>query len=399
MPGESLRDQLQSTYDTLSAAEPEAPVVAAAPEPVAAAEGAAPVEAVAATPDTTPEGEKPAGAQDRDEHGRFKPKGERAEGAQAAAPAAPPEPKIETAKPADEGAQGEPTRIPPSLSAAVKAQWADLPPAVQKDIARLEDTVQTAKAEWGRKGERLNRYDEILGPHVDRWRASGLDEYSGLQTLIAAQSLLDRNPLDGILHIARSYGMTPAHLAQAFGLSQASGQHPGQEGQRAPTGAPDMSAALQQHLAPLVTQVQTLQQQLQTSQQASEAAKLAEAQGEVQTFAADPAHRYFENVRAEVVAILQSGRAQTLKDAYEKAVWADPEIRPLLLAEQAKTASAEAAKKAGEDAARAKSSSARQAAGSVTGAPTPGATSLQQGPRPSLRDELRQTYQTVNGQL
>lgn len=331
---------------------------------------------------------------DRDEKGRFKPKAEptpvAAEGAEA--PVAPETKTTETEAPADAGAQTEPTRIPPSLSAAVKAQWATIPPEVQKDISRLEDSVQTAKAEWGKKGERLNRFDEILAPHVDRWRIAGLDEVSGIQTLLAAQASLDRNPLDGLVHIARSYGVTPAQLAQAYGL-QMSGQQPGMEGQPTPTMAPDVAAVLQQHLSPLQQQVQTLQQQLSDGAKQSEAERLADAQRQVQDFANDPANLYFENVRQDVGQLIESGAAKSLQEAYQKAIWMNDDIRPLLLkaqteeaAKTAATAQADAARKAQEQA-RSKASSARQAGGSVTGAPAPGA-QAPAAPNGNLRETL-----------
>lgn len=371
-----LREQLAAAMAG-TADEGETPPVIT-PEAPPTAETAAPGEAA---PETTNEqtGDKPAGAVERDEHGRFAPKESKA--APETTPAA--EVKTETAPPADTGAQTEPTRVPPSLPAAVKAKFATLDTDVQQAFGKLEESVQTAKAEWGRKGERLNRYDEIIGPQLDKWRASGLDEFSGIQTLISAQAILERNPVDGLQFLARSYGVNLQALAQ-----QAVGQTPAQEGQPAPTLPPGFDSVLN----PLVEQVRTLQQHFERQTQSTEAANLAEARSEVAQFASKPENMYFENVKDDVVRRLQSGAAATLAEAYEQATWASPEIRPLLLKAQAPAPVVDTAKKDAEAAQRKKAEAARNAAGSVTGAPAPGA-KAPQGPTGSVRDTLMAAMQ------
>lgn len=354
----------------------------ATPEPVAAT---APAEAaVQAEPAAAPVAEVPAASPARDATGKFAPKTTDTPAPAGAAEAATPPadtPTTETAQLAEKEPQTEAIPIPPSLSAAVKAQWADLPADVRKDFAKLEGTVQNAKAEWGRKGERLNRYDEIMAPRSEKLTLQGIDEFTAIKTLLAAQDFLERDPLGGIQHLARSYGVNLQALAQ-----QAIGQQPGshEAAQLAPH-APDLNAALQ----PLARQVQTLQQQLQAQSQATEAAQLAEARSAVDQFRNDPANLYFDNVRDDVAARLESGHAKTLAEAYEQATWANPEIRSLLL--KAQTAppppAVDPAKKAAEDAQRKKAEAATKAAGSVTGAPTPGATAPKGAPG-SIRDSL-----------
>lgn len=354
-------------------------------ETAAAVESAAPAAATSAEAVTsTPEA--PASGPARDATGKFAPKTTDTPAPAGAAEAATPPadtPTIETAAPVEQEPPKEAIRVPPSLPAAVKAKFADLEPDVQQAFTKLEESVQTAKAEWGKKGERLNRFDEILGPRVDRWRLSGLDEYSGIQALLAAQDFLEHNPVEGLAHIARSYGVDLRAMA-----GQAIQQRPAAEGQLAPTAMPE----LQTYLQPLVQQVQTLQQQLQQSQQHSEHQKLTEAQATVQAFAADPANMYFENVRPVVAKLLEAGLATDLQDAYHQAIWSSREIRPLLEAEQAKGIQAAAQAKVQEKAAQSKAQTAQHAAGSITGAPAPGAVAPA-GPVGSVRDTLRAAAQ------
>lgn len=357
-----LRDQLKAAMHSDDTSEtPETPTPeAATPEPVETQAVEAPVE----------------GAQDRDDHGRFKPKEQAPEAG--AAPATAEAQQTETATPAEPEAPKEPIRIPPSLPAAVKAKFEALDPDVQSAFHKLEETVQTAKAEWGKKGERLNRYDEILGPHVDRWRIAGLDEFSGIQTLLSAQNILDKDPVGGILHIARSYGVTPQHLAQAFGV-QVIGPQSGAEGHMAPTQQPDFAAVLQSYLQPVMQEVQTLRQ-------SQEHREFSAAQAEVESFATDPKNRYFEDVRPLVAHLIDSGQADTLQDAYDKAIWMSPDIRPLLL-QEAQAPARPDPKKAAEQAQRQKAQQAKQAGVSVTGGPS-GAVAPPQVSSGNLRADL-----------
>lgn len=383
---DSLRDTLAAAMKGEDAPEPAINTEAVIPEP--AAETAAPGAAETATI----EAEKPPGAPERDEGGRFKPKQASAEGE------TPEAPKTETAPPAAAEPQtSEAIRVPPSLPAAVKAKFGSLDPDVQAAFVKQEETVQTAKAEWGRKGERLNRFEEILGPHADKWMTNGLDVFQGVQTLLAAQNILERDPVGGLVHIARSYGVNPAQIAQALGLPQTSAA-PGGEGGQGQAVPADFSRALQ----PVLQQVQTLQQQLQARNQAEEAAGLSQAQAQVEAFKSDPANLYFENVRDDVADRIAAGKATTLADAYEQAIWADPTIRPLLLDSQVKaaaSASAEQARKAAEEKAKAdRAKAANHAGGSVTGSPGPGA-QAPQAPRASLREELEAARASVSATL
>lgn len=350
-----VREDLEAAFAEAAGGEPigdAAPREAAATlEAPAALEGAEGGEKDTAKPD---------GARERDATGKF------------AKPQDGAEPS-ETAKPADAEPPSETTRIPPSLPAAVKAKWASLEPEVKQAFTKLEETVQTSKAEWGKKAERLNRFDEILSPRREKHQLSGLDDYQAVQTLFAAQDLLERDPVLGLTHLARSYGVDLRQFAQ-----QMSG--PGQA---------QLPQAMDPALHPVLARVQTLENQLTQQSQAAEAAQVATATAEIEAFRNDPKNLYFDNVKDRLYAILQSGQAQTLSEAYETAIWASPEIRPLLLAEQkvsAQQAQTEAAQ-------RERASSARRAAGSVTGAPGTASSPAAAASSGSVRDALQAAWE------
>lgn len=85
----------------------------------------------------------------------------------------------------------------------------------------------------------------------------------------------------------------------------------------------------QQQVDPAIRAMQdelhVLRQAINSGNQQQIDAERTRIQSEVNAFAADPAHPYFDEVSDEIVALLKSGA--TLKDAYDKAVWANPVTR------------------------------------------------------------------------
>ena len=90
----------------------------------------------------------------------------------------------------------------------------------------------------------------------------------------------------------------------------------------------------------------TLSQQANVSTQAQQAAALSE----IEAFAKDPAHPYFDELVADVAKFMETGVAATLSEAYEKAVFANPatrekELKRLTAANQTKLEAEEKARK------------------------------------------------------
>lgn len=241
----------------------------------------------------------------RDEHGRFVKKDEVAkpeEKAQplTASPEVTPEPPKETIRP------------PTSWSATAKAKFAALDPDIQKEILKREGDIEGGKAQWDAKGEKLNRYEALIAPHREKFAAQGLDEFSAINALLNAQSMLERNPQEAINFLARQYGaqLPNGPQAQLMGFQQPP--------------APQLDPyALQ-----LTQHMQALQQRLDQQEQAREREELSRLESEVETFRKD--NLYFDNVRGDMSKLLDAGLATNLQDAYDKACWANPEIRGLL---------------------------------------------------------------------
>lgn len=145
-----------------------------------------------------------------------------------------------------------------------------------------------------------------------------------------------------------------------------------------------VNAALQQPAAPkpdpqftqLASEVNTLKTQLSQAQ-------LAPFQEQVNQFAADPQNEFFSEVEDDMTALLAQGRAKDLKDAYDKAVWANPDTRSKLMARQQDAERKLAAEKAAE--AKRAGSTNVQRKGKPPVAPANG----------TMEDTIRATYRNI----
>ena len=335
IPAPSIRDELTAAMGT------DAPASEAAPAP--------------ATPAPKPEGNALARAPD----GKF-----------AKAPeAAPntPEPNAQAAPGPD---ASQTIRPPASWSATAKADFATLPPHIQQEVLKREGEIEAGKAQWDQKANRFNRLDAVLSPREEAFRLRGIDEVQAVQSLLAAQDFLERDAPSALQYLARQYGVNLASLAP--------GAPQPQQAQLPP--------AIQQMAQELNTLKQTLAQQSTAAHQQA----VSETQAQIDAFSADPANLYFPNVKVTMGKLIAAGEAMGLKDAYDKAVWAHPEIRPLLLRDQ--QAQGQATQ---EQQDKARAEAARRASGSIVGSPTPGSSPSGPGPASSIRAELQRAMSGV----
>jgi hypothetical protein len=263
-------------------------------------------------------------------------------------------------------------RPPASWSATAKADFAKLPEHIQKEVLKRESDIEGGLAQQATKAERLNRLDGVLAPRQERFRLAGIDEVQAVQTLFAAQDMLESpDPnirASAIQYLARQSGVDLRTLAGAPAAQQP------QQAQQPP------------ELQTLMREVANLKQTLGQQQTAAHQQSLSETQTQIASFAADPANVYFANVREDMGRLIAAGQAASLKDAYDKACWGNEEIRGLLLREKQTAAVAEQ-----ERLQRERAQAARRASGSITGSPGPGS-SQATGPTPSIREALTAAY-------
>jgi len=133
----------------------------------------------------------------RDEKGRF-----------AAKEAAPAEKSSEeTAAPQTEQAAAEPAEVlpPRNWKPEAKAAFLALSPEVRQAVLDHQAEIDRAQQEFQPKAQFLEKIQTVLAPHKDRWALNGADEIAAIQQLAAASEMLDRDPVNTLLALARQY--------------------------------------------------------------------------------------------------------------------------------------------------------------------------------------------------
>ena len=253
-------------------------------------------------------------------------------------------PKEQEATPATATAPKKSISPPEGWTAPMKQKWATLPEDVQAEIARREADVHKMMTSPDGELNLGRRVKETIAPYMAIIKAEGGEPVSAIGDLLNTAYLLrTADPVRKaqlVQHVIQQYGVDMSLLGQQQQQAQA-----------------DPLQSIQQELAALKQQANPayIQKQLQ------EQMENAKVQSEVQAFASDPANVHYQKVKPVMASLLANGAAKDLKEAYEAACYADPEIRSMLEAEKA---AKEQAKRNEEIAAK------KKAAASITGSPS-----------------------------
>jgi len=334
---DDLRSALESAFE--EADKPE--VVESAPVVEAQTEVEMPVETAAE-----------AEARQRDEKGRFAAKQE----AQASTPhvdpvAAPVAPENVAPSPQDK-------RVPNTWRKEAAAQWAQLPDSIKDEVLKRENDARTGIQQYRQQAEIAREFEEASKPFEQTMRQLGVRPVQAFQALLAADHKLrysqGQEKARYFAELAREYGVDLQQVAP---------------------------------LPPLPPEYQQMQQELRQLRQQQEQFNRQQTQhlgAEIEEFAAT--HEHFEKLRGPMGVLLENGHAKGLPDAYEKAMWADPDIRASLISKQTE----EATKKAQESAL-----AQRQKAASVSVKGSSPASGSSSGPKSSLREELQAQFDSI----
>jgi len=285
-------------------------------------------------------------------------------------PVTPAKPVAKSAdQPVTPAAPAAPTELkaPSQWKPQVREKWNQLPREVQEEVLRREgDNLRLI----GSVGQKIKFADEIsqnLQPFAERLQQNGVapgafaaDVFQTVKSL-AHGSMEEKAAV--VANIVQSYGIDLRMLDQVL-------TH------RLQTPPPSPEVIQARQLAARAQAV--LQQQTQGSeQQASTAAETALAH-----FSSDPKNEFFDDVRDLMADLIESGRVQTLEEAYGSAVWANPDTRKILLQREAE----QRASSRGQRAAK-----ARVASSSVGGTPLQPGGSIP-NPKASLRDTIAAAF-------
>ena len=254
-------------------------------------------------------------------------------------PAEPATPVI--AKPA-----GEPVGTPPAIPAEAAprtwrpeaaAEWAKIPPTVQAEILKRESDIFKGLEGYKDLAHQGKAYNDVIAPYIPILNQYGVNPVQQVASLMKA-------------HYALATG-TPAQRQQMFAqLAREYHVDLGQSAGEAPYEDPAV-AALREKLSGVES---TLARNAQREQEAIRTS----LNNEINAFASDPAHPYFDDVANDITALLRGGGAKDLADAYDKAVWANPVTRAKEQSRLATESAAKAKKESEERAAAARRATA-----------------------------------------
>lgn len=268
-------------------------------------------------------------------------------------------------------AQSGPVTAPKAWKSDMRSKFDTLPEDVKKYVNEREEEIQRGVTKWDEDRNFGKNMRDLINPYMPIIKAEGGNALTAAQDLFnTAYILRTASPAQKsqlILKVCQQYGVNPASLV---------------------TSSPKLSpgeAALHNRIAQLEGVISKGQMAERQAKDFTEQQERGEADRIVTDFKTDPANVHLDTVSPMMQALLRSGQATDLKDAYDKACWANPEIRAIIQQNQ----SAPNAENARISARNANADRARRAGSSVTGSPGLAVPSAAAVPDRTLADELR----------
>lgn len=196
-------------------------------------------------------------------------------------------------------------KAPNTWKPEVAAKFGTLPDDVRAEILRREQDIFKGVEQYKVAADYGQNIHKMLQPFQQGLSERGVNPVDYLGSLAKADHMIASAPsqeqkLQYFRELANHYGITVDH-----GLF----------------GAEDSTVtALRQEINQLKSSFNS-----QLSQ--TKAIEIATIQKTIDEFKAQPEHKHFDVLQHEIAALLQNGVAKDLKDAYEKALWANPTTR------------------------------------------------------------------------
>lgn len=197
---------------------------------------------------------------------------------------------------------------PKSWAKDVHPVWEKIDPKAQEYIEKREKDFLDGLDQYKGAATFAKSIQDVLTPYQPLLQSKGLDAPAVINDLMGTYTRLTQGSIEqrqaALQQVAKNLGIPLPQMA-------ANGEQP------QPTIDP---------------RIQTLEQQFQEirdaqvrQQQAALQAAQTKAQAEVEAFASDPKNAFFDECHEDIVKFIRAG--ESLQDAYDKAVWANPVTR------------------------------------------------------------------------
>ncbi len=243
-----------------------------------------------------------------------------------------------------------------------KAEWSNLSPALKAAVIKRETEIANGGRQWS---DEKRQYESVLAPVVELSSRYGVPPAEGLKRLVAANEFLMRDAPSAIAWLAQAHGVDLAALVSNPPAPQ-------------PQDRSDP-------LVPQLTQkISTLEGQLNGFLQ-------NQTLGVVESFAkANEHYAAVENDLLQLIPMIQQTKPglspqEVLQEAYERAIWLNPEVRNRMITGQQTAAEQQRATTT-----QTKSAQAKKAAVSIKGSSNGvGATSKAPVPGKDVYEDVR----------
>ena len=227
------------------------------------------------------------------------------------------EAEVEVIEPEIEPEIPEHTKNPPSTwRPAAKNKWAELDPVIRDEIKKREQDAINGSNMLKDRAEKFDSIENVMKPYEQIIRAEGGTPETVVEAMLNSAYILRQGSMQQkvqmTMQMAQQYGFINelgALLTQ--GVAPAQQQQPGLSPQ-------DVERMVEQRLA-------SQAQERETSSLVEQVEQFSSAVNEDGSLK----HPYFENVRGMMASIVEANDI-SLADAYERAIWADPETRGVM---------------------------------------------------------------------
>jgi len=240
--------------------------------------------------------------------------------------------------------------------------WNGLEPAVQDYIEQREQQMHEG-LEKDRGDANLGRVmRDVMSPYSEMLKSQGVDESVMVRNLMNAHYKLSTASPEEKVNLFNQ-------LQQMYGVT-----------------AQDEATQVDPVLKSVQDKVNMLEQHLTQAQQATLQEARARVEQDVEAFAADPAHEFFDEVSEQIVPLINSG--YSLEDAYQNAIWLNPVTRQKEIDRTAAKAAEDAEKAAKAQAEKARKAKSANVRGRDTGRTPTEATG-------TMEDTMREVYREI----
>jgi hypothetical protein len=203
-------------------------------------------------------------------------------------------------------------RPPASWKKDYHEPWNTVDDKIKEYVWQREEQMRKGVEPLLSKAQFADAMQTAIEPFLPTIRGMGLEPQDAVKALMQADYTLRNSPADQKLAYFHQ-------LAAQYGINLGQGM-------------PEQQQTMDPRLFALQNELNNVRGEVLTWKQQQEAAQNQSLMGEIHQFSQTAEH--FEEARPIMISLLQTGQANTLQEAYEKAIWSNPEIRQQLIEAQ-----------------------------------------------------------------